>query len=68
MGLRAVASALLMRLRGGEPPLAALSNPGMQLAGATHPELRPVLIADGDQRTVEFDAVGPSPAADAQFR
>lgn len=38
----------------------------MQLSGAERPELRSVLIAGGDQRTVEFESAGIPPAADAR--
>ena len=43
-------------------------NQRLQLTGAKRPGLRPVLLAGGDQRNVEFASADISPAAEPQGR
>jgi hypothetical protein len=43
----------------------ARPNHRLQLPGAPVPSSARVLIADDDQRNVEFDSAGESPAAEA---
>ena len=50
------------------PRAAAAPNPRMQLSGADSSGLCLLQTAGGGQRTVEFEAAGLPPAADAQGR